>query len=85
MLHLPRERLLSNYHKMNDRHRNILRKNKPTLKRDLEPVRLLDHLNTILSESDIEEIKQEGTREKKADKLLYMLPRRGPHAYNAFN
>lgn len=84
MLHLPRERLLPNYHKMNDRHRDILRKNRPTLNRDLEPDRLLVYLTTILSESDIEEIRQEGTREKKANKLLDMLPRRGPHAFNAF-
>ncbi|XP_068752246.1 E3 ubiquitin-protein ligase HECTD1-like [Montipora capricornis] len=70
---------------MNDRHRDILPNSRPTLNRDLEPDRLLVYLTTILSESDIEEIRQEGTREKKADKLLGMLPRRGPHRSNVMS
>lgn len=71
---------------MNTNHRKILREKWAILRRDLEPDRLLPHLTTILSEEDIEEIKQlpEDARSRKADKLLDMLPRRGPHAFDAF-
>ena len=71
---------------MNNMHREILHQKWAILRRDLEPDRLLPHLTTILSEEDIEEIKQlpEDARLRKADKLLKVLPRRGPDAFDAF-
>ncbi|XP_068752764.1 uncharacterized protein PF3D7_1120000-like isoform X2 [Montipora capricornis] len=71
---------------MDDRHREILRQKGHIIRRDLEPDRVVRHLTTILSEEDIEEIKQlpVDSRLRKADRLLDMLPRRGPNAFKAF-
>jgi len=71
---------------MEERHIELLRKHRVILKRDLEPKKLLPYLVTdlVLDETDEEEIKTKLTREDQADKLLEILPRRGPQAFICF-
>ena len=69
---------------MDDKHREILRRNWSTLRRDLEPLRLLRHLENILDVTDVEKIRRRHTREDASDKLLEILPRRGPKAFEDF-
>ena len=69
---------------MDDKHREILRRNWSTLRRDLEPVKLLPHLVNVLDVTDEQEIKVRATREDASDKLLEILPRRGLKAFEDF-
>ena len=69
---------------MNDRHRDILRRNWSTLRRDLEPMKLLPYLVNVLDVTDEHEVKVKATREDRIDKLLEILPRRGPEAFDDF-
>lgn len=69
---------------MDDKHREILRRNWSTLRRDLEPVKLLPHLVKVFDVTDEQEIKVRATREEASDKLLEILPRRGPKAFEDF-
>ncbi|XP_068752752.1 keratin, type II cytoskeletal I-like [Montipora capricornis] len=69
---------------MDEMHRKILDDHRRYLIRNLEPMKLLPYLNTVLDESDRQEIEQEPTVEKKVVKLLDMLPKRGPDAFDAF-
>ena len=69
---------------MDDKHREILRRNWSTLRRDLEPMRLLHHLVNVLDDTDVEKIKMRHTREDASDNLLEILPRRGPKAFEDF-
>ena len=69
---------------MDDKHREILRRNWSTLRRDLEPMKLLPHLVNVLDVTDEQEIKVRATREDASDKLLEILPRRGPKAFEDF-
>ena len=69
---------------MNDRHREILRRHWSTLRRDLEPMKLLPYLVNVLDVTDEQEVKVKATREDRIDKLLEILPRRGPKAFDDF-
>jgi len=69
---------------MNDRHRDILRRHWSTLRRDLEPMKVLPHLVNVLDVTDEQEVKVKATREDRIDKLLEILPRRGPKAFDDF-
>ena len=69
---------------MNDRHRDILRRHWSTLRRDLEPMKLLPYLVNVLDVTDEHEVKVKATREDRIDKLLEILPRRGPEAFDDF-
>jgi len=74
----------SDYCEMENRHRNILRRHRFKIRMDLEPENILAKLVEILSDTDEGEIKAETTREKKCDKLLEILPRKGPNASKVF-
>ncbi|XP_074622565.1 uncharacterized protein LOC141880875 [Acropora palmata] len=69
---------------MENRLRNILRRHRLKIRMDLEPENILAKLVEILSDTDEGEIKAETTREKKCDKLLEILPRKGPNAFKVF-
>ena len=69
---------------MEDKHRLILRRRQSILKKDLEPNRILPGLVEIFYESDEGEIKAQSTREKRCDKLLEILPTKGPTAFKVF-
>ncbi|KAJ7371918.1 hypothetical protein OS493_022015 [Desmophyllum pertusum] len=69
---------------MNDRHRDILRRHWSSLRRDLEPMKLLPLLVNVLDVTDEQEVKVKATREDRIDKLLEILPRRGPTAFDDF-
>ena len=69
---------------MNDKHRDILRRHWSSLRRDLEPVKILPYLVNVLDVTDEQEVKVKATREDRTDKLLEILPRRGPAAFDVF-
>lgn len=71
---------------MDKKHRQLLRENRVTLVKDLEPKQLLSYLyqEEIFSEEDGEIVKAEATRTSQAERLLEMLPRRGPKAFDVF-
>ena len=69
---------------MNDRHRDILRRHWSALRRDLEPMKLLPYLVNVLDVTDEQDVKIKVTREDRIDKLLEILPRRGPEAFHDF-
>lgn len=69
---------------MDPKHREILRHHWSFLRRDLEPKKLLPCLVNILDDTDDQEIRQKDTREESSDKLLEILPRRGPEAFIEF-
>ena len=69
---------------MNDKHRDILRRHWSSLRRDLEPTKLLPYLVNILDVTDEQEVKVKATREDRIDQLLEILPRRGPKAFDEF-
>ena len=69
---------------MNASHRDILRRHWSTLRRDLEPLKLLPYLVNVLVVTDEQDVKIKTTREDRIDKLLEILPRRGPEAFDDF-
>ena len=69
---------------MNDRHRDILRRHWSALRRDLELMKLLPYLVNVLDVTDEQDVKIKVTREDRIDKLLEILPRRGPEAFHDF-
>ena len=69
---------------MDEKHREILRRQRPNLRRDLEVMKLLPKLFSVLDPEDEEEVKAEPTRRKKVDKLLNILPKKGPKAFDVF-
>ena len=69
---------------MDDKHREILRRQRYNLRRDLEVMKLLPKLFSVLDLEDEEEIKAEATRRKKVEKLLDILPKKGPEAFDVF-
>ena len=69
---------------MEEKHRNILRRHWSSIRMDLEPENILANLVEILNHTDEEEIKSQPTRKKKCDKLLDILPRKGPNAFIVF-
>lgn len=69
---------------MDDKHREILRRQRYNLRRDLEVMKLLPKLFSVLDPEDEEEVKAEATRRKKVEKLLDILPKKGPEAFDVF-
>ena len=71
---------------MDKKHRELLRKNRLKLVQDLDATQLLNYLfqENCLSESDVDNIKVQTTPRAKAEKLLDILPRRGPHSFDVF-
>lgn len=69
---------------MDEEHRTILRKNRPHLIRDLEPLRLLNDLAEIFDEDDRDEVKAENTRKEQVEAFLDKLPRKGPKVFEDF-
>lgn len=68
---------------MEDIHRDILRKRRDALLRDIEPLKLLNSLD-VLDDDDREEVKMQKTRTERAETLLDMLTRKGPDAFQNF-
>ena len=69
---------------MDKRHRNILKHHRPYLLENMQPIKLLPYLTSILDESDRQEVRQEPTTEQQIDKLLDILSRKGPDAFGEF-
>ncbi|CAH3184904.1 unnamed protein product, partial [Porites lobata] len=71
---------------MDDKHRNILRRTRLTLRKDLEPIKLLPYLVDVLDHTDEEEIKASSNEKRVSgvDKLLEILPRKGQKAFDIF-
>ena len=51
---------------------------------DLEPNHILRNLVRVLNETDEEEIRGQSTRRERCEKLLEILPRKGPNAFKVF-
>ena len=69
---------------MDDKHRDILRRHWASLRKDLDIVELLPHLVDVLGQADQEKVQAEATRREKIDKLLDIMPRKGPEAFDNF-
>ena len=71
---------------MEKKHRELLRKNRLALVQDLEATQLSSYLfqEKCLSENDVETIRGQPTRRAQAEKLLDILPRRGPQSFDLF-
>lgn len=69
---------------MDDKHRDILRRNRSALSKDLEPTKILRHLVDVLDVEDEENIKAIKTRKGACFELLDILPRKGPKAFGVF-
>lgn len=71
---------------MDKKHKDLLRKNRMTLVEDLEATQLSNYLYQEggITENDVETIKAKPTRRAQAEKLLDILPRRGPKAFDVF-
>ena len=69
---------------MEQKHRTILRHHWSSIRDDLEPKNILSKLDTVLLEIEEVEIKGQSTRQKRCDKLLGILPRKGPTAFKLF-
>ena len=69
---------------MEDRLRKILRCHQSNIRMDLEPENILPNLVKILNQTDEGEIRAQSIREKRCDKLLEILPRKGREAFTVF-
>ncbi|XP_058947734.2 caspase-3-like [Pocillopora verrucosa] len=71
---------------MDKKHRDLLRKNRLLLVEDLEATQLSNFLYQEggISENDMQTIKAKPTRQAQAEKLLDILPRRGPKVFDVF-
>ena len=69
---------------MEDKHRIILRNYRPNIVKDLESRNILPKLGTVLTQNDDDEIKGQPTRLGRCEKLLEILPRKGPKAFKVF-
>ena len=71
---------------MEDKHREVLRANRMEIVRDLDVDNATSFLysKSILTESDRDEIKAIKTLQSKSERLLDILPRRGPEAFGVF-
>ena len=71
---------------MDDTHRSLLRKKRMDLTRDLDVDSAVSFLysRSILSENDRDEILALKTQLAKSEKLLDVLPKRGPEAFDNF-
>ena len=71
---------------MDRKHRDLLRKNRLALVQDLEAIRLSNYLfqEKCFSENDLDSVRAQPTRSAQAEKLLDILPRRGPQSFDVF-
>ena len=71
---------------MDDKHRSLLRSNRMDLMRDLDGERVASYLyaQDVFSEEDKEIVNAELTPQRKNEKLLDILPKRGAKAFNIF-
>ncbi len=71
---------------MDDKHRKLLRKKRMDLVRDMDGDRIASFLfsSEIFSEEDKDLVQAETTPQKKNEKLLDILPKRGGEAFDAF-
>ena len=69
---------------MSEEHRKILQRHRVDLIKDLEPFKVLNDLSECLDEDDREAVKAKSTRGDRAEKLVDMIPRRGPKAFQCF-
>ena len=69
---------------MEQKHRTILRHHWSNIRQNLEPKNILPKLVIVLIETDEQEIKAQPTIHDRCDKLLEILPRRGPNAFKVF-
>ncbi|KAM7451181.1 hypothetical protein ABFA07_001240 [Porites harrisoni] len=69
---------------MLEEHRNIITRHRADLVKDLEPSKVLNDLSECLDEDDREAVKAKSTRGDRAEKLVDMIPRRGPKAFHCF-
>ena len=68
---------------MDETHRSILRQNWVYLVDNLIPDELADHLlaDSIITNDMYEEIRVKPTKKEKITQLLFIIQRRGPHAF----
>ena len=65
--------------------RDILRRHQSYLEEDLEPTDILSNFSPkVLTNADVEQIRAQSTRKERCDKLLEILPRKGPTAFKEF-
>ena len=69
---------------MLEEHRNIITSHRADLVKDLEPSKVLNDLSECLDEDDREVVKAQGPRKACAEKLVDMIPKRGPKAFHCF-
>ena len=70
---------------MDDTHRDILRNIlRPNLLRDVEPRKLLPYMGNVFDQRDEEEIKAQKTRTDEVEKMLEILTKKGPNAFDEF-
>ncbi len=71
---------------MTEKHRKLLRSNRIDLIRDMDGDRVASYLysSEIFSEEDRELVNAETTPQRKNEKLLDILPKRGGNAFTAF-
>ncbi|KAJ7371900.1 hypothetical protein OS493_021997 [Desmophyllum pertusum] len=69
---------------MNVKHRDILRRHWSSLRDGLELKKLLPHLVDVLDVEDVQEVKAEAAPGDRIDKLLEILPMKGPAAFDNF-
>lgn len=87
-IRIPRRSKIQGFNRqnMNKEHRTLLRKNRVALVDDLEPRPVVNYLYQagILTDNDVEVVNSLGTRQDKVEKILDIVPRRGPSAFDAF-
>ncbi|ELU04723.1 hypothetical protein CAPTEDRAFT_49795, partial [Capitella teleta] len=71
---------------MENSHRQLLNDHLVVLATDLDPSDIYAHLieGKVLTADDVELVNAQVTRREKVLKLMFMLPRRGPHAFEIF-
>ena len=71
---------------MLEKHRHLLIRNRPAIVQDLLVEDVLSELRSkfIIDQDDSELVESEKTSQRKAEKLLDLLPNKGYKAFNAF-
>ncbi|XP_022785904.1 serine/threonine-protein kinase MRCK beta-like [Stylophora pistillata] len=69
---------------MDDRHRILLHRCFSELEKDLEPKKILSESASVLDATDVRQVYERDTRVDRVHKLLDLLPRRGPKAFDVF-
>ena len=70
--------------KMQEEHRQLLRKHRMALSRDMEAKTVASHLYSkgIISENENEEIQVQKTSQERSEMLLDKVTRKGPNAFD---